>query len=131
MGIGGKFMNMAQKLVKSRLENNLTQKQLGEAIGISISVIGNIETGSRKPSKNVAFKLSQYFNTKINYWFEEKEAVNYVLGRNDLDNTKRMIDTLTQRGYIKKGIVDDEACGFLIKALKLDLQLTEVKKGII
>jgi transcriptional regulator with XRE-family HTH domain len=123
-------MNMAQKLVQSRLENNLTQKQLGANTNISISVIGNIETSARKPSKTVAYKLAKFFNTEISYWYEEKDALNYVIDRNDLDNTEQMIKELTEKGYIKDGIVNIEAWEFIKEAITIDLQLSAVKRRI-
>lgn len=58
---------MGNKLKKLRNGKRLTQKQLGDMIGISISSISNYETGLRRPSYEVLIRYSQIFHVTTDY----------------------------------------------------------------
>lgn len=50
-----------------RKERDWTQKQLGDKLGLSKSVIGAYETEVRKPSFEVLESMSKLFNCSIDY----------------------------------------------------------------
>lgn len=53
------------KLLKLRNKKHLLQKEVAEAIGVTTSYYGMLETGIRKPSIKIAFELAKFFNTSI------------------------------------------------------------------
>lgn len=57
-------------LKKLRKERNLKQREVAKAIGITTSYYGMIEIGTRRPSLNLAIKISRYFNLSIEEVFE-------------------------------------------------------------
>ena len=48
-----------ENLRRIRKARGLTMKELGKAVGVSESMIGMVETGSRKPSYELLLKLSE------------------------------------------------------------------------
>lgn len=52
------------KIKEIRLENNLTQLQFGEYLGISRSHVSSIESGKEKPSKSVIKLISIIFKVE-------------------------------------------------------------------
>lgn len=48
-----------------RAENGITQEELGKACGLSRQSINAVETGKFVPTVITAFKISKYFNKKI------------------------------------------------------------------
>lgn len=71
-------MNMGTKLRTLRTENNLTQKQVADRIGLAISAVSSYESGTRYPSYEALIKLSRIFHV----------ATDYLLGSTE----KRSID---------------------------------------
>lgn len=53
------------KLKELRAQNNLTQKAVARAVGITTSYYGMIELGVRKPSLTLAMDLAEFFNTSV------------------------------------------------------------------
>lgn len=56
----------AESLKMLRESQNITQKDLAERVGLSISTIGMYESGKREPSFEILEILSTYFNTDMN-----------------------------------------------------------------
>ncbi|MED2753639.1 helix-turn-helix transcriptional regulator [Bacillus thuringiensis] len=56
-----------------RKENNLTQKQLGDAIGVSKMAISYFEKGKKAPGRESVKKIADYFHV----------TTDYLLGRTD------------------------------------------------
>lgn len=57
----------AERLRKLRLENNLTQKELGEILGYSTSTITNWENNRREPCFNCLIDIALFFHCSIDY----------------------------------------------------------------
>ena len=53
----------------------LTQKELGEAVGVSRQAINAIETGKFDPSVWLAHDLARYFGMRIEELFDFKGSV--------------------------------------------------------
>lgn len=58
---------LGNRIRELRMENNLTQKQLGEKINVTKVSICCYENGTRMPSLETLIDLSEVFNVKIDY----------------------------------------------------------------
>ena len=67
------IVSLADKLKKLRKSKNITQSELGKAIGMSSSVITHYESGDRMPSFDVLIKLAYFYGV----------TTDYLLGIND------------------------------------------------
>lgn len=57
-------------LKELRTKRNLKQREIAEALGITTSYYGMIELGKRKPSLELALKISRYFELTIEEIFK-------------------------------------------------------------
>ena len=55
---------ITNRIKQHRENNNLTQEQLSEAVGVSRQTIIAMEKGNYEPSLGLAIKLSQFFSAK-------------------------------------------------------------------
>lgn len=60
---------MENKLKIFRAKHNFSQHKLAQLAGVSRQAINAIETGKYNPSLEIAFKLSEIFNEKIENLF--------------------------------------------------------------
>lgn len=58
---------IATRIVKLRKDNNLTQSELAEKIGVNRDTVRNWEHTRSEPSKNAAKKLSQFLHCDWRY----------------------------------------------------------------
>lgn len=58
-------MTFAEKLKFLRKQKNLTQVELAAKVDVSFAIIGQIESGARNPSKEVARRLAEFFNVAL------------------------------------------------------------------
>ena len=56
---------MVNSIRELREEHGLTQKELGEKVGVSRQAINAIETGKFDPSIWLAYDLAKYFDSDI------------------------------------------------------------------
>lgn len=54
-------------LKELRLERKISQRKLGEYLGVVNQTISFWEIGSREPDLDMLVKISQYFNVSIDY----------------------------------------------------------------
>jgi putative transcriptional regulator len=64
-----KIENDIQEL---RLSKGLTQQELAEAVGVTRATVVALESGDYNPSLELAFRLSKFFNKKIDDLFRVK-----------------------------------------------------------
>jgi putative transcriptional regulator len=64
---------MQNKVRELRDAHSLTQKELGELVGVSRQAINAIETGKFDPSLWLAYDLAQFFGVSIEALFIFKE----------------------------------------------------------
>jgi transcriptional regulator with XRE-family HTH domain len=55
------------RLYELRNSHGITQKQLAEAIGVTIRTITNYENGSRKPDIDTLIAIADYFRVSLDY----------------------------------------------------------------
>lgn len=58
-------------LIKERVDRGLTQQQFAEIIGISQSLLSQLENGTKEPSFAVARKISLMVNIEIGKLFKK------------------------------------------------------------
>lgn len=68
-------MTFAEKIKSLRKERGLTQMQLAAATNISLGVIADVESGRRDPSKEVAKRMSEYFNVPVETFILENADI--------------------------------------------------------
>lgn len=61
---------MINKVKELREKSGLTQKELGEKVGVSRQAINAIETGKFDPSIWLAYDLASYFGLNIEELFD-------------------------------------------------------------
>lgn len=66
---------MVNKVKELREKSNLTQKELGEKVGVSRQAINAIETGKFDPSIWLAYDLAKYFELNIEEIFDFEGSV--------------------------------------------------------
>lgn len=66
-------MCLNQKILKLRLENNLTKVEFAEALGISERTVRRWEKGNSKIYESNLIKICAYFGIPMSY-FEEEET---------------------------------------------------------
>lgn len=59
---------VGERIKHLRKNNNLTQKEFAERIGISRSTLAGYETNQIEPSLNVVFKISSEFGVRPSYF---------------------------------------------------------------
>ncbi|MTI59565.1 MAG: helix-turn-helix transcriptional regulator [Firmicutes bacterium] len=69
-------MEFGEKLKKLRAENNMTQKELAEKIGVKRGTVGSYETQGKKPRYKTLKKIAQVLNCSINYLLDSPNDFN-------------------------------------------------------
>ena len=57
--------SVSNKVNKFRLEKNITQENLAEAVGVTRQTVISIEKGSYTPSVLLALKIAKFFGRKV------------------------------------------------------------------
>ncbi|MFD9627703.1 helix-turn-helix transcriptional regulator [Peribacillus muralis] len=68
---------MRNKLVNERKRRNLTQKQVAEALDISLVYVRKIEKGERNPGRETMLKFEKLFGIQDRILFEDLFQVCY------------------------------------------------------
>ena len=68
-------MNFGDKVKNLRKEKGLTQRELGDRLGLSMRTIGSYESGTSYPkSRSIYTKMAEIFSVEENYLKIENEA---------------------------------------------------------
>ena len=59
----------ANKLVELREKRGLTQREVAEALGISVSAYSAYEIGARTPRDEVKRKIASFYNRSVQFIF--------------------------------------------------------------
>ena len=70
------MVEIKDRIISLRKENNMTQEQLAKELNISPSAVGMYEQGRRKPSYELLQEICDYFNVDIDY----------LMGRSNIKN---------------------------------------------
>jgi len=106
-----------RKELELKRNKKVGQVKLAEELGVSKGNIGDLECGSRTPSKKLLVKLVEHSGKSLDYWMEgieEYEAPNTI----DL-----VLDTMLIKKLIVAGIEpSDEAWEIIKKAVRLEIE---------
>ncbi len=70
---------LSKRIKKAREESNLSQKELGQSLGLSDKTISSYEKGRSLPSLNQLKKIAQKTDYPLSFFTEEKKSTNDVL----------------------------------------------------
>ena len=90
-------MKLSQRIQSLRIKCNLTQKELGDIINVSVVSIGGWENDTRKPSAEAIIALAKVFNVTTDYLLgvtvePEKDALLLSQGEKTLLSNYRVLD---------------------------------------
>ena len=95
------YAALGKRIKNKRIENKLTQEQLGELCELSAAHIGHIERGTRILSVDVLFKIAQVLNVSVDYLlFDSVENDNIlssivpILKDSDKNKVKHFLNTI-------------------------------------
>ena len=86
-------MFLGYRLKLLRMENGLSQGDLGRLLGVSKVSVSNYEKGTRVPSMDVFLMIMKIFNVSADYMLgrefnvvcEDEENITMILSSNDVD----------------------------------------------
>jgi transcriptional regulator with XRE-family HTH domain len=65
------YRRLGLRIREYRLNINMTQEALAEAVGISAVFVSQIESGNRKPSLETVFNISTTLNVPMDYLMKD------------------------------------------------------------
>lgn len=91
-------IDFASKLIKARLDNNLTQAQLAERAGLKQSAIARIENQGSLPRIDTVFKIASALNSEFDFHPNyNKEAPSLQHQMEILTNKVENLEAMTTR----------------------------------
>lgn len=94
------MVNFGEILKELRLQAGLTQKELGEQIKVTKSVISYYELQERYPSPEILLKLADVFNVSVDYLLgrENKQSLDISnLDADEIQLLQHMINVLKNK----------------------------------
>lgn len=58
-------MSIGENVKRLREEKGLTQREVANALFITVQMLSGIETGIKQPSLNIALALAKFFETDV------------------------------------------------------------------
>ncbi|GKX29054.1 hypothetical protein SH1V18_15340 [Vallitalea longa] len=95
---------LRNRLKKLRIDNHLTQEELGKKVNLKKSAISKYEKGRVEPNIDVIIKFAEIFNVSIDY----------LIGKTDNANKIQLSDCTQNLSYeicsllINKGVISEE-----------------------
>ena len=86
MDIEMKCMNFSEKLKDLRKKENLTQKELAAALGVSTATVISYENGNRRPSNKMLDALASYFSIPKSYFLDDIPSTNFQSWKTTVDS---------------------------------------------
>ena len=104
-------MTFGEKIKALRKERGMTQKDLAEALGLSLRTISNYETGGLRPRHDATYDaLAALFHVPKTYFFTEEDAFISAAearwGKSGADDARELVDGVI--GLFAGGRLDEE-----------------------
>lgn len=92
-------MDVGEKIKQERQNANMSQKELGEKLGVSQAMIGQYESGKRKPKVETLTKIANALDvpiSKLTFYASmvDEEAPGFVKPTNNLSSSKKSFQTI-------------------------------------
>lgn len=87
------YVALGTRVKNKRLENNLTQEQLAEAVEISAVYVGQIERGDRHMTIDTLVKIANVLHVSIEELLKDSTNENTNARLNELVNIAKKLDT--------------------------------------
>ena len=71
------MLDIGNKIIQLRKQNNLSQSELAKKIGASRTIVGNYERNSNTPSIEILLKIAKVFNVSVDYLIGEGKLSSY------------------------------------------------------
>lgn len=70
-----KYQNAKPRMfmIQKRKSMGLTQRDFGKQVGLAQNYVSDIESGVRRPSGPVAYKLAKFMGVPMEMFFEDEE----------------------------------------------------------
>ena len=118
---------IGNRIKKCREGVGLTQVQLAKKLGVSPSVISGAES-KRGCSKNLAIKLSQFFNKPLDFFINKSEE-QFIKEKKLFETTEMVLDKLYEENIFHDiDKLDDETKALIEKSFWFDVKLFIEKK---
>jgi len=79
-------MALNENIKNARKKNNMTQRQLADAIGVSHNTISDWESGNHKPDIDTLFLLCKVLSVDANYMLDYEEKIKELKSQNKLND---------------------------------------------
>jgi len=89
---------LGERLKKLRKENNLTQEQLAEKLGLVRGTYANYENGSREPELELIQKFANFYNVSVQYLMGQDEEEDLI----ELINIYKSLNTKEARDKFRE-----------------------------
>lgn len=104
-------MTFGEKIKNLRKERGMTQKDLAEALGLSLRTISNYETGGLRPRHDATYDaLAALFHVPKTYFFTEEDAFISAAearwGKSGAEDARELVDGVI--GLFAGGRLDEE-----------------------
>ncbi len=104
-------MTFGEKIKTLRKEQGMTQKDLAEALGLSLRTISNYETGGLRPRHDATYDaLAALFHVPKTYFFTEEDAFISAAearwGKSGAEDARELVDGVI--GLFAGGRLDEE-----------------------
>ena len=118
---------IGNRIKKCREGVGLTQVQLAKKLGVSPSVISGAES-KRGCSKNLAIKLSQFFNKPLDFFINKSEE-QFIKEKKLFETTEMVLNKLYEENIFNDiDTLDDETKALIEKSFWFDVKLFIEKK---
>ena len=129
---------LGDKIKKLRKERHITQSELANAIGLSRSSIGMIESNKQGTGNDSLIRIADFFNVTVDYLLSEDDAENiekkerdYSLTIKEQENidieAQKILDELSLSFSKNKNILTEEDYFAIENALKITLESIKIK----
>ena len=118
---------IGNRIKKCRESVGLTQVQLAKKLGVSASVVSGAES-KRGCSKNLAIKLSQFFNKPLDFFINKSEE-QFIKDKRLFETTEMVLEKLYEENILNDiDTLDDETKALIEKSFWFDVKLFIEKK---
>ena len=117
----------SDRLKSYRSSLNMTQMEFSKATGIARGIIGQLESNTRPPSKNILVTLSNYSKKSIDWWYERDDEEKKWEDSNALNV---LLDYMIEQELInEKGEMNEKSKNFIWQIVEAEIKKKLKKKS--